>query len=131
MVALVATGSEVALALDAAGLLEARGIPAVVVSMPWRERFAALDEAERDAILPSGVPVVVVEAGVAQGWEGLAAGGALACLDRFGASGPGHEVQAALGFTASRVADVALEAIANTRIAVDRDAVALTPGAPP
>ncbi|CAN5496464.1 transketolase [soil metagenome] len=110
VVAIVATGSEVAVGMDAAELLAARGTPTIVVSMPWRERYFALDQADRDAILPPDLPVVVVEAGVAQGWEALAATGALVCLDRFGASGKGAEVQASLGFTAARVADLAHEA---------------------
>jgi transketolase len=115
---LVATGSEVALALDAAIILEREATPVAVVSMPWRERFAALDPDARAAILPPAVPVVVVEAGVSQGWDAIARpGGALVCLERFGASGKGAAVQAALGFDAANVAGAvraALRARAST-----------------
>jgi transketolase len=112
-VVLVATGSEVALAMEAADLLEADGVGARVVSMPWRERFTALDQRARQELLPVDVPVVVVEAGVAQGWEALiAGGGVIVGLDRFGASGKGPAVQAALGFSASNVAAVATSVLA-------------------
>jgi transketolase len=107
-VVLVATGSEVAVALEAAALLEPEGIGTTVVSMPWRERFLSLGPVHRAAIVPAGVPVVVVEAAAAQGWEGLTAwDGALVCLDRFGASGKGTAVQDALGFSAEWVAEQA------------------------
>jgi transketolase len=103
----VGTGSEVALALEAAVVLEGEGIPVTVVSMPWRERFLALDAGAREAILAPGVPVVVVEAGAGQGWEAIAGpGGALVCLDRFGVSGTGAAVRTALGFHAAHVAAV-------------------------
>jgi transketolase len=107
-VVLVASGSEVGLALQAALLLERDGTAAAVVSMPWRERFLALARDARDAILPPGPPVVVVEAGVPQGWEALTgSGGAVVCLERFGVSGKGADVQSALGFDAAHIAAVA------------------------
>jgi transketolase len=107
-VVLVGTGSEVALALAAAVELEVGGIAAAVVSMPWRERFLSLDEPAQAAILPPGVPVVVVEAGVRQGWEALTArGGVIVGLDRFGASGKGPAVLAALGFSTTDVVEAA------------------------
>jgi transketolase len=108
-VAIVATGSEVSSALAVAQRLGRRGTAASVVSMPWRERFAGLDPATRATILPPGVPVVVVEAGVRQGWDAIAGtGGAVVCLERFGVSGRGPAVQAALGFGPDEVADVVL-----------------------
>jgi transketolase len=103
---LVATGSEVATALSASQALAALGIEAMVVSMPWRERFFALPSHERAAILPPGVPVVVVEAGIDQGWHRLDDLAATVCIDAFGASGKGADVQAAFGFTPEAVAEV-------------------------
>jgi transketolase len=113
-VTLVATGSEVALALRAADLLETEGVAAAVVSMPWRERFLALDPEERAGIVPTNAVVVVVEAGSAQGWEALTGPAGIVALDRFGASGKAADVQAALGMTPEAVARRALEAVART-----------------
>jgi transketolase len=106
---LVATGSEVTLCMAAAEQLAAdHGVAARVVSMPWRERFCCLSAAEQERLLPSGVPRLVVEAGVGQGWEMF---GAVHSLDRFGASAPGPVVMAELGFSVERVVDHALAVI--------------------
>src|SRR5581483_3015633 len=107
-VALVATGSEVSLCLAAADRLADAGVSASVVSMPWRERFLALDPAERAALLPPGVPRLVVEAGCRQGWAEVAGDrGAVRGLDRFGASAPGPVAFAELGFSPDAVASAA------------------------
>jgi transketolase len=105
---LVATGSELALAVGAAEALEADGIPARVVSLPCWERFEVQDAAYRDSVLPAGVPGrVSVEAGVHQGWERwVGDGGAIIGMDRFGASAPAPTIFAELGFTVDRIADV-------------------------
>jgi transketolase len=71
-IVLIGTGPEVGLCLAAAGLLRADGVAARVVSMPWRERFLATPGSGRDTLLCSGVPRVVVEAGVPQGLQRLA-----------------------------------------------------------
>jgi transketolase len=107
---LVATGSEVSLAREAAALLaDEHGIDAGVVSMAWRERFAALPRSEQDALLPPGVPRLVIEAASPQGWEGVAGDtGRVLGLERFGASAPGSVVMAELGFNPERVAAAAL-----------------------
>ncbi|WP_103381811.1 transketolase [Pseudonocardia dioxanivorans] len=108
-VVLAATGSEVSLALVAAELLAARGVEATVVSVPWRER---LDASLRDGgfALPDA-PVVWIEAGVTTGWRALAGPrDAVVGIDRFGESGPGHEVADHLGLSATAVARVALAA---------------------
>jgi transketolase len=97
----VATGSEVAVALEAREQLLGDGIDARVVSMPSVELFAAQDESYRSAVLPTGVPSVSVEAGVAQGW-GRWVDRAVS-VERFGASAPGAEVLARLGITAEAV----------------------------
>jgi transketolase len=105
-VALVATGSEVALAVQAAGELAGRGITARVVSVPWRERAVA---SGRLAELTDGLPSVVAEAGVTSGWRGVLPGARIIGIDRFGASAPGARVAAELGLTADAVVTAALE----------------------
>ncbi len=93
---LVATGSEVSLALQSVDALESEGWNVRVVSMPCRELFMTQSQEYRASVLPSGVPMIAVEAGVRQGWTGFGAQGALG-LDRFGASAPGHIVAEKLG----------------------------------
>ncbi len=95
---LVATGSEVALALEARALLAREGIDARVVSMPSRELFDAQPDTYRNHVLPPGRPAVSVEAGVPLGWERYAT--RQVSVDRFGASAPGPQVYAHLGITA-------------------------------
>lgn len=95
---LLATGSEVALALEAAALLAEEGIAARVWSVIWRERFAA----RRRAVAGAPLPTVAVEAGVTGGWLGLA--DTVVGVERFGASGPGAAVAAHLGLTPEAVA---------------------------
>ncbi len=103
-VILLATGSEVALAMEVADKLEAQGHGADVVSMPCAELFDAQDEAYRADILPAGIPVVSMEAGTTRGWErytgrdGLTIG-----LDRFGASAPASDLFEKFGFTAGAI----------------------------
>lgn len=105
-VIMLATGSEVAVALEARELLEADGIGVRVVALPCWEVFAEQDREYREAVLPPGVTArVAVEAAATTGWErwvgdrGVAVG-----IDRFGASAPGPEALTRLGITASRVA---------------------------
>jgi transketolase len=106
---LVATGSELHLAVGAADALEAEGIPTRVVSLPCWERFEAQDQAYRESVLPPSVRRrVTVEAGVSMGWERYAGDeGAIIGIDHFGASAPAGAIFAAFGFTVERVADVA------------------------
>jgi len=107
-VVLVATGSEVSLCLDAAELLAQQDIDARVVSMPCVERFLDLDPAERDAILPPGVPRVSVEAGRTYGWERIVGDtGRSYGIDDFGLSAPYKEIAEELGFTPANIAYVA------------------------
>jgi transketolase len=100
-VVLVGTGTEVAVALDAAALLAGEGRSVRVVSMPSWELFAAQDAAYRDSVLPRSVPTVSVEAGVTTGWERYA--DACVGIDRFGASAPGDVVLRELGITPEHV----------------------------
>jgi transketolase len=97
-VVLLASGSEVALALEAAGQLEARGQRVRVVSMPSFERFAAQDVAYRDSVLGPGLPRVSIEAGVTFGWERwVGADGLCLGIDSFGTSAPGEQALTHLG----------------------------------
>jgi transketolase len=95
---IVATGSEVALALQAQAALQAEGLPVRVVSLPAVTVFESQPRAWRDAVLPPGVPRIAVEAGVTRGWADLGCVAALG-IDRFGESAPAADVAQALGFT--------------------------------
>ncbi len=99
---LLATGSEVELALAAADRLAEEGLAVRVVSLPSFELFERQDPAYREAVLGPR-PRLVVEAGVTLGWERYA--DAALGIDRFGASAPGPEVYARLGFTPEAVAE--------------------------
>jgi transketolase len=102
----VATGSELSLALEAARSLD---LNARVVSLPCWELFDAQPDAYRDDVLPSSVTArVSVEAGITFGWERwVGPGGASIGVDRFGASAPAERIYAELGVTAEAVADAA------------------------
>lgn len=104
-VCLVATGSEVALALGASEVLTAQGIACRVISMPWVERFLEQSTEQRNHILPPGVPRVTIEAGSTMGWHRIIAGEGLAIgIDGFGASAPAAVLAERYGLTASQVA---------------------------
>jgi len=114
-VILIATGSEVGLAMDAAKLLEAKGTKTRVVSMPSFELFVQADAAYREGVLPQAVRArVSIEAGSTLGWHrwvgdhGVAIG-----IDHFGMSAPASEIAKAIGFTADHVAAVATGLLAN------------------
>jgi len=101
----IATGSEVAIALAAQQLLAQEGVPVRVVSMPSTTMFDRQDAAYRDSVLPRGLPRAAVEAGVTDYWRkyvGLE--GAVIGIDRFGESAPGGELFRHFGFTPERVA---------------------------
>ena len=112
-VVLIATGSEVHLALEARDRLAAAGVGARVVSMPSVELFAAQPEAYRAQVLPPQVAArVAIEAGATVGWDRyVGAGGIVIGLDRFGASAPGSTVYRELGFTAEAVVAAALRVL--------------------
>ncbi len=110
---LVATGSEVPLALATADLLGREGTSARVVSMPSPETFRAQPASWRHTVVPPTLPVVTVEAGVTWGWEWLTAGrGASVGIDRFGASAPAEDLATHFGFTPEAVAAVARTVLA-------------------
>jgi transketolase len=103
---IIATGSEVSLAIEAQATLRQRGVRARVVSMPCWELFEEQEPAYRDEILPPQVRCrVSVEAGVTQGWHRWigADGTAIGIDGRFGASAPYKEVYEHLGITVDRV----------------------------
>jgi transketolase len=104
---IVATGSEVEVALAARELLAVDGIATRVVSMPSLELFAAQQQSYRDEVLPPGIPSVSVEAGIAQGWERWV--DRCVSIERFGASAPGSQVLARLGMTPAAVAEAVRE----------------------
>ena len=112
---LVATGSEVSVALEAQEQLARDGLIARVVSMPCWELFEAQDDGYRRAVLPPEVPTISLEAGVAQGWARFA--DSSVSIECFGASAPGAEVMAHLGITPERVAAAAKQAIRSRRAA--------------
>ncbi|HVV87549.1 MAG TPA: transketolase [Kofleriaceae bacterium] len=102
---LIATGSEVQLALAAQAKLAERGVAVRVVSLPCWELFVAQDQAYRDSVLPPSVGArVAVEAGVSFGWAELVGPhGRVVGLDRYGASAPGEVLMEQLGFTVEHV----------------------------
>jgi transketolase len=103
-VVLVATGSEVEIAMATAAALEAAGIGADVVSMPCAELFVDQDAAYRADVLPADVLKVSIEAGVTMGWErftgldGLNIG-----IDSFGASAPADQLYSHFGISADAI----------------------------
>ncbi len=113
---IIATGSEVGLAIEAQELLEGRGVRVRVVSMPCWSRFETQERAYRDEVLPPEVRArISVELGVTMGWRRWVGddGDCIGIDGRFGASAPAKTVLEKLGFTAENVA-------ARTRAVVDR-----------
>ncbi|MEZ5829012.1 MAG: transketolase [Hyphomicrobiales bacterium] len=111
-VTLLATGSEVSIAVDAAKKLQGEGIRAAVVSMPCWELFSAQDESYRDAVLGQA-PKVGVEAAVEFGWqEWLGSNGAFVGMRGFGASAPAGDLYKHFGITSEAVAAVAWDLVA-------------------
>jgi transketolase len=116
-VLLIATGSEVSVALAARKLLAEEGVAARVVSMPCSERFEEQEAAYRDAVLPPSVAArVSVEAGSIFGWGRYVGDrGASVGIDRFGASAPAGRIFRELGITPEVVRDRAKSVIAGIR----------------
>ena len=100
---ILATGSEVGLAVAAQEALAEEDIPVWVVSMPCTEVFDRQDSAYQEAVLPHGVPCVVVEAGVSDGWRKYVLGGAVVGIDTFGESAPAADLFQYFGFTVENV----------------------------
>ncbi|MEO7588449.1 MAG: transketolase [Arachnia sp.] len=106
---IVATGSEVEVALDAQDKLEAEGISTRVVSMPCQEWFDKMDPEYTESVLPAAVRArVSVEAGISMGWaKYVGTAGASVSLEHFGASASGAKCFEEFGFTGNHVAEVA------------------------
>jgi transketolase len=114
-ITLIATGSEVQLALAAREKLEAEGVRARVVSMPCWNLFDAQPVEYKEAVLPPDVPMLAVEAGVSLGWRPYVGPGiATIGVDRFGASAPGETVMREYGFTVEHVVRRALAVVKQT-----------------
>ena len=102
-VVLIATGSEVEIAISVADALEEKGIGADVVSMPSWERFDAQAETYRHEVLPHGTLMVSIEAGSTMGWERYVHGGLRFGVDGFGASAPIADLYNHFGLTAAAI----------------------------
>ncbi len=111
---MIATGSEVKTALDAAEKLGAEGVNVRLVSMPSRELFEAQDEAYQSEVMADGCTKrMVIEAGTSFGWEKyIGRCGATVCKDTFGASAPGGVLAEKFGFTADNVYNTAKKLLA-------------------
>ena len=110
---IIATGSEVALAIAAQQSLAEKGIPVRVVSMPSNFLFDQQDAAYRNDVLPRGIPRVAVEAGVTGYWrQYVGLEGAVVGIDRFGECGPAAQVFEYLGITSAKVAEAVQGVIA-------------------
>lgn len=103
---LLATGSEVSLAVEAQKLLKSEGIEVSVVSMPSWDRFEQQDAAYKESVLPRSITKrIAIEMGSSLGWHKYVGfDGDVLAIDRFGASAPGEKIMEEFGFTAENVA---------------------------
>ena len=105
---LIATGSEVQLAMDAKKVLDEQGIPTRVVSMPSTNVFDKQDQAYKDSVLLPTVHKVAIEAGVTDGWyKYVGLRGAVVGMNTFGESAPAPELFKHFGFTVENVVNTA------------------------
>jgi transketolase len=104
---LIATGSEVQLAMDAKKVLDEQGIATRVVSMPSTNVFDKQDQAYKDSVLPKGVKRVAIEAGVTDCWYKYVGEGAVVGMHSFGESAPAGELFKLFGFTVENVVNTA------------------------
>jgi transketolase len=115
-IVIIATGSEVSVALDAQRSLSERGVRARVVSLPSWELFDEQPSDYRDSVLLPGTPKISVEAGRTLGWSRyVGTDGASIGVDRFGASAPGPVVLRELGITPEHVVEVATTILGRAR----------------
>ena len=111
-ITLIATGSEVQLALAVREKLESQGVRARVVSLPCWNLFDQQPVEYKEAVLPPDVPMLAIEAGVSLGWRPyVGAGIAVVGVDRFGASAPGEIVMREYGFSVKHVIQQAINVI--------------------
>ena len=116
-VILMASGSEVELIYKAAGVLEAEGIKARVVSMPCLDLFDDQDASYKEAVLPRSVRArVAVEAATSYSWDRyIGLDGTSVCIDHYGASAPASVLFKEFGFTVENVVAAAKESIAKAK----------------
>ena len=119
-VILLATGSEVQLAMAARTTLSAQGVATRVVSMPSWELWNEQSPAYRADVLPCDVPKLVIEAGCTQGWRGIIGdNGDIIGIDRFGESAPGDVVMEKFGFNVENVIAKATALVTGKRVQVE------------
>ena len=107
-VGLIATGSEVEIALAAQKILKEKGIASKVISMPSCELFDKQDESYKTSVLPDDLKYVAIEAGVGDGWyKYVGKDGKVISIDRFGASAPYKKIYEEFGITPQALADTA------------------------
>lgn len=103
---IMASGSEVHVAVEAAALLASSGVKASIVSVPCLEQFMAQPQSYRDTVLPAGVPRIAFEAGRGESWGRLVGcDGLFIGIEHFGASAPAEILAVQFGFTAPQVAE--------------------------
>jgi transketolase len=113
---IIATGSEMPLAIEAQKLLAQQGLAVRVVSMPSTTVFDRQDVKYKSRVLPEGLPRVAVEAGVTDGWwKYVRAGGAVLGVDTFGESAPAGAVYKHFGLTADNLAAVVAQVVRGAR----------------
>lgn len=124
-VALLASGSEVSVALAAAELLAGEGVEARVVSVPCMDVFERQGVAYRQHVVPWHLPRIAIEAGsTGLWWKFVGEHGDVVGIDRFGESAPGGELFELFGITAEAVAERALAVLANDAVFTPRQALA-------
>ena len=112
-IVLLASGSEVHLAIEAADRLEAQGVSARVVSVPCLDLFLEQDEKYIRSVTGKDLPKIAVEAGIRQGWDGLIGrNGGFIGMDSFGASAPGAKLFTHFGITTDAIVDLAKSMVA-------------------
>src|SRR5690606_11706206 len=108
-VSLFATGSEVAIAMEAQKLMADKGVAARVVSVPCMDLFLAQDDATRRTIIGAAPVKIAIEAAIRQGWDAIIGSeGLFVGMNGFGASGPYKKLYEHFGITAQAVANAAL-----------------------
>jgi transketolase len=114
---IIATGSEVPMALDAQTELARRGVAVRVVSMPCTQAFDRQDADYRNRVLPTGIPRVSVEAGITDYWRKyVGLDGATVGIDSFGESAPAAELYRHFGITAERIVGIVESTVSRLRI---------------
>lgn len=112
-IVLMASGSEVHLAIEAADRLEADGVSARVVSVPCMDLFLEQDEKYIRSVSGKDLPKIAIEAGIRQGWDGLIGrDGGFIGMDGFGASAPGAKLFTHFGITTDAIVDLAKSMVA-------------------